>query len=109
MEIMPYVSTVVGILVRLALPIAITLLVAYALRRLDQRWQRQGTGGRPGPVSIVRCWVLNDCPEEQRASCAVYQDQNIPCWQFNRDERGRLAPRCLNCQVFRQAPVYEPL
>lgn len=109
MEIMPLFNAAAGIVIRLALPIVITLLVAYALRQLDRRWQQQGTTKQPGAVSIVRCWVLNDCPEEQRANCAVYKERTVPCWQFHRDEHGRLAQRCLDCQVFRQAPAFEAL
>lgn len=109
MDVMPYLTSLAGILVRLALPIALTLLAAYALRRLDQRWQSQAAARQPGPVSVIKCWVLNDCPAEQRANCPVYQKQNLPCWQAYRDKAGRLPERCLDCQVFRQAPVIEPV
>ena len=109
MESMPHVSYLAGILVRLAVPIAITLLAAYGLRRLDQRWQQQATSNQSSAAGLIKCWVLNDCPSEQRANCAVYQERRLPCWQAFRDEAGRLPTRCLDCDVFRQAPVIEPV
>ncbi len=109
MEIMPTISYLAGILVRMAVPIVITLLVAYGLRRLDQRWQNQAISNQPSAAGLIKCWVLNDCPPEQRAKCAVYQEQKLPCWQAFRDEKGRLPKRCLECDVFRQAPVFEPV
>lgn len=101
------VSVVLGLLLRLALPLALTLLAAYLLRRLDQRWQQQGLNNQPGTVEVLKCWVLNDCPPEQRERCAAYQQSSVPCWQVFRDEAGRLPQRCLSCRVFRQTPVLE--
>jgi hypothetical protein len=107
MEGLSILTAIFGFLIRLALPIALTLLAAYLLRRLDQRWQQQGSVAQPGPVAVLKCWVMNDCPPEQRERCAAYQQHNVPCWQVFRDEAGRLPQRCLGCEVFRQSPVLE--
>ena len=34
-------TLIIGLLIRLALPILITILVVYALRQLDERWKRE--------------------------------------------------------------------
>jgi hypothetical protein len=107
MDGLSIISVGFGILIRLAIPVAVTLVVAYVLRQLDQRWQQEASVGAPSPIEVLQCWVLNDCPPERREKCAAYHQQNIPCWQVFRDEAGRLPQRCLSCDVFRKAPVVE--
>jgi hypothetical protein len=109
MDGMAILSSVLGIAIRLVLPLAVTLLVAYGLRRLDQRWQEEAAARQTGPMSFIRCWVLNDCPDEKRANCPVFQEKNLPCWQVFRDEAGRLPSQCLGCEVFRRAPALETI
>ena len=103
------VTLALGLLVRLLLPVGLTLSVAWLLRRLDRRWRAEATGQIPAARSlqVLRCWVLNDCPEEQRSRCAAYQQQGTPCWQLFRDHHGRLRTSCLDCEVFRLSPVAE--
>lgn len=109
MEGISILSVLAGLLLRLGLPVALTLLVAYGLSRLDKRWQQQANQYRPSPVRVIKCWVLNDCSPEQREACAAYQQAGSPCWQIFRDDAGRLQERCLGCDVFRNAPVIEPV
>lgn len=54
------------------------------------------------------CWLINDCPPEIRDACVAYQNPDIPCWQHFRSEGGGpLMSNCLECGVFRVAPVPE--
>lgn len=96
-----------GVVLRLGLPLALTLGATWLLRRLDLKWQAEAEDGRPGlgavALGAIRCWVVNDCPPDRRQSCPAYLEKDIPCWQHFRDERGRLAEPCLGCHVFRQA------
>lgn len=103
---------VVGIILRFGVPLLLTFGAAWLLRLLDERWQSEverGEAPAGDGVRALRCWVLKDCPEDTRAGCPAYQDRSIPCWQHFRDERGRLAERCLSCQIFRRQPVPEPV
>jgi hypothetical protein len=101
---------VVGLLVRFALPIAITLLVIMWLRWLDTRWQKQAidrlqmAGQRVG-IGGVRCWETKGCSPESRASCPAYQNKELPCWQVFREQDGLLREDCFGCDVFRLAPI----
>lgn len=100
-------AMILGLLLRIAVPLIVTFLVVFFLKRLDERWKRETDVGaaqlvKPGNVG---CWDINNCPEEKRARCKAYQNPDTPCWQVFRGENGRLQERCIGCDVFRHAPV----
>jgi hypothetical protein len=97
-------------LLRFGIPVLATLLVIWAFKRLDARWQDEAKEqlervGREILVPTVRCWVLKGCPEDKKMNCPAYQNQDIPCWQQFRADDGTLKEDCLGCGVFRGAPV----
>lgn len=97
-------------LLRFGLPVLATILVVWFFRRLDARWQAKAQeykarSGIESLVPVVRCWLINDCPEERRQNCPAYQNQEKPCWQHFRAVDGSLKESCLGCGVFRGAPV----
>jgi len=98
-------AVVTGIALRLAIPIGITAIAIYFLRRLDNRWQAEAEEQLLLPVvEKEKCWECNDCLPEMRAACAGYQSEQ-PCWQALRKENGYLQERCLGCDVFKKAPI----
>lgn len=102
-----------GLLLRFGVPIAITALLAWALRRLDARWQleaerqqaTQAAQVAPAYTPSTPCWQVNQCSHERRKECPAYADVHKPCWQHFRNGRGELPRRCLGCDVFKLAPV----
>jgi hypothetical protein len=98
-------AVITGFALRLAIPIAITAIAIYFLRRLDTRWQAEAEEQLLLPVvEKPKCWEVNGCTPEMRATCAGYQSDQ-PCWQAFREENGHLKERCLGCDVFRKAPI----
>jgi hypothetical protein len=96
-----------GVVLRLAIPIAITLAFIWALRRLDERWQAEA---KPDTelvqVKNPGCWKINKCTPEMRARCNAYAHPETPCWQYFREQNhGHLQERCLGCKVFKEAPA----
>lgn len=101
------ISLVGGLVLRLGLPVVLTILGIWLLRKLDEHWKQQaeqveGVGQRvlarnPG------CWDMHHCSEEQRAHCLAYAHPEKPCWQIFRSTDGRLREGCLGCDVFQQA------
>ena len=75
-------------ILRLGVPLAITLAVAYGLRRLDAKWegeaQRQSRSPREATVA--------DCRYAGRA--------DMPCWVARRQAEGQLSPECYGCARF---------
>jgi hypothetical protein len=100
-------NVVVGVLVRLGVPLLLTAGAIWLLRRLDARWQREAEQTRTlvPQVPVARCWEERNCPPERAVHCPAYQDQSQPCWQTFRDGQGNLQERCLACQLFQQAAV----
>ena len=94
-----------GIAIRLAIPIGITAIAIIFLRRLDNRWQAEAEEQLLLPVvEKTKCWEINGCTAEMRATCAGHQSEQ-PCWQAFREENGYLQERCLGCDVFQKAPI----
>ena len=92
-----------GLLVRLAIPIAVTALLIILLRRLDAHWQKEAT---PPMLAVEKpeCWKVKGCRPEQREHCAGAQSP-LPCWQAFRLPNGYLREECLTCKVFIEAPA----
>lgn len=103
---------VIGFIVRLGAPLALTVGLVWWLRKLDQRWQAEAERARQRvwpkmqpSVFTPLCWETRNCPPERRASCLAYAHPETPCWQTFRNSAGHLKPACLDCTVFRKWPV----
>jgi hypothetical protein len=95
----------IGLVLRLALPIALTVIVISFLRKLDARWQREAERESQLPAAEkTNCWEVKGCTREMRAECPAPKSL-LPCWQVNRASSGHLREDCLTCKIFRNAPV----
>jgi len=93
-----------GLVIRLALPIAVTVGFIAVLRRLDARWQFEAEQSARQPIEKLKCWQIKNCSPAEREACQV-RNAAEPCWQERRLSNGYLAEECLDCDVFVQAPV----
>jgi len=102
-----FLTIIVGLLLRFGIPIALTAVVIYLLKRLDEHWQADARRELiVAPMAHnTGCWDVKNCSPEQRKKCSAYSHPETPCWQQYRDKRGYLQEQCLGCDVFRQAPV----
>ena len=100
----PVVTIVLGLLLRIGIPVAMTALIFYLLRRLDERWQKEALA-IPVISSQRPCWEMKGCAEEKRKNCLASARPNVPCWQVFRTNNGLLREDCLGCDVFRLAPT----
>ncbi|TFH33868.1 MAG: hypothetical protein E4G99_10680 [Anaerolineales bacterium] len=104
-------AVILGVLLRFGIPVLVTAGFVYFLRRLDERWQREGTqreAVRPDEIRIfseLRCWILNDCTAEQRQRCPAFIEAIRPCWQVHRNGNGSMKEDCLGCEIFKGARV----
>ena len=101
---------VVGVLIRFAIPIGLTLVAIWFFRRLDQRWKAEAEELTRMQMAMAMakrtpCWEQKQCSPEKLESCPVYAQKELPCWQVLRDKNGNLKPGCLDCGVFRNAPL----
>jgi hypothetical protein len=95
---------VLGILLRIGLPLASTAVLFFLLRRLDERWRKEA---RVFPVAVPGkpCWEIKGCSKAKIDNCPAAAQPKVPCWQVFRSKNGVLKETCLGCEVFRQAPV----
>lgn len=96
-------ALVAGVVIRLAIPVILTILVVQLLRIWDARWQREAESA-PLLIEKPACWEVKKCAPECRESCPGYTSP-LPCWQARRMDNGYLREECLGCKVFLQAPV----
>lgn len=102
----PILAFVVGLLLRLGVPLLLTVLVVIALRRLDARWQKEAELERSLLVKDeTPCWKEQGLSVEEIKTKAA--ESGIPCWQTHRLSNGYLREACLECEVFLAAPVPE--
>ena len=102
-----YLAIGLGLVIRIGLPIAITGLVIFFLRKLDNRWQAEAKACLQiqTEAGTTPCWEVKKCETEQMKTCPVVQQNESLCWQLYRTEQGALKDICLGCDVFRQAPL----
>lgn len=95
---------------RLAVPVVITLGIAWGLRRLDARWEAKAqTAKQPEQVvqlteKPVPCWKEKGCSKEAMASCPACKWHDLPCWLARLRVENHLPAECINCHRFRPAP-----
>lgn len=89
-------------LVRLGVPLAITLAIAYALRRLDIRWQAEAMKARHPAQALLEepCWTQKGCDPKRRTLCPAFQRPDLPCWRARHLVEGRLPSECQTCGRF---------
>jgi hypothetical protein len=100
--IISFLFVLAGLLLRLAIPIALTAGLIYLLRKLDTHWQSEAQV--PALVEKLQCWKIKGCLPEQMENCIAGQS-SLPCWQTYRLPNGYLREECLSCEVFRKAPI----
>ena len=105
-EMITILTMIIGVLLRVAIPIAVTLTFIKLLKWLDERWQHEAEEGATlVKVGNVGCWDVNNCSAEQRVGCQAYANPDKPCWQVFREKDGRLQERCIGCDIFKHTPV----
>ena len=98
-----FVAILAGFLLRLAIPIVLTVLLIIILRKLDSRWQVEANH-QALSIQKPECWKIKGCTPEQIQNCPASKS-SLPCWQVYRLPNGYLNDECLSCSVFIEAPV----
>ncbi len=104
-------------ILRLGIPLALSLLLAWGLHRLDKYWQSkpgrpQAIPGQPSGATEARatdvppglvdrpCWAYRGCPESKRKSCPAGCGTDVLCWLARLRHDGRLPAACRTCPIF---------
>ncbi len=92
-----------GLLLRLAIPIAGTMILVYFLRKLDAHWKTEAQLP-PTPAQKAECWKVKGCSAAEKKDCPAAASP-LPCWQVFRQPNGYLQEGCISCPVFIDAPT----
>ncbi len=113
------------LVLRILVPLGITLILGYLLNRLCERWQAEAEAGsrtwvqteraaegmrpalRIAPPPDAPCWVVQDCDPPSRANCPAYLQSEIPCWLARLKAEGALPSSCPTCPLFTQILAQE--
>ena len=98
-------SLIIGLVIRIGLPVTLTIGILYVLKKLDKRWQKTQIALPVIASSYKSCWKVKNCPEEKRKECPAFQNPEVPCWQTFRANTGLLKENCLGCVVFQNTWV----
>ncbi len=95
-----------GLFVRLLVPILLTVIVVILLRKLDVRWQKEARSEiNKLSKENTPCWKDKGLSNEEMISNAANTEP--PCWQAQRLSNGYLREDCLDCVVFLSTPIPE--
>lgn len=95
---------ITGIFLRLIVPLVITALIVFALRRLDIRWQTEAEKEHQVLAKDgTPCWKEQGLSMEEIK--LRVEEGAQPCWQAHRLSNGYLQEACLDCDVFLNAPI----
>lgn len=98
-----------GLLIRFGLPALLMVGLVSVLRRLDARWQREALYRQKLAAADTSKHTLDlSACGVDGISHALSIQSSEPCWQVFRKSNGYLHEECLNCKVFRAAPVLLP-
>ena len=108
---------------RLGIPLLITLAVGYWLRRLDAKWQAealaqqvaqeiQSDAEQQPDFEIYKvidqpCWELKGCSAAVCEQCPAFQQPDMPCWLVRYRAEGRLPANCYRCKMFSPRPTVQ--
>ncbi len=98
-----FLAILAGFLLRLAIPIAGTVILIYFLRKLDAHWQVEAQLP-PKPAQKIECWKIKGCSPAQKRKCPAASSP-LPCWQVFRQPNGYLQEECISCKIFIDAPI----
>lgn len=52
--------------------------------------------------SLIPCWEVVKCSEEDRKNCNAFQSHEQPCWTFNHPNTTCESMDCRECDVYRK-------
>lgn len=98
-------------LLRIGVPVAITLAFGYWLEkklRPPEQSQENGTiqpeitpRTRSSKIIQLHCWDLKHCEGAKRAQCAASRHPDLPCWLALQVEGEKVREECFTCGLYK--------
>jgi hypothetical protein len=100
------VLVIIGMFIlRLGVPLLVTVALGYLLRRLDTRWEAEAqaeakTRRKMEVAQQQPCWVEKGCSPEHYTRCPGYRFSHLPCWLARLRAQNQLPAGCPDCTRF---------
>lgn len=65
--------------------------------------KKVGIAGLRRLLSLIPCWKIHNCTQEDRERCPAFQDDNTPCWTVQPKPAACGSADCRTCPVYSQA------
>jgi len=98
----PTLVILIGLALRVMVPVALTVLIVYSLGKLDARWQAEAKAEEKA-LAVDEMPCVKGLSLDQVKSHLLLSEQ--PCWQAQRSHSGYLNEACLDCEIFLKAPA----
>ncbi len=59
--------------------------------------------------SLIPCWDIVKCSDEERSRCSAYQKNFMPCWTYDHDDNVCSDRACRLCPVYKEYSDYDKL
>lgn len=114
-------AVIVGLFaLRCVVPIVLMLVIGYAMKRLVRHWENEeaaqpqasiplamaSPAARQQSKSKIPCWVLNNCDEKTRRSCAAFASPTLACWVARLQAEGQIPAKCAGCALYTGSPSF---
>lgn len=100
-----------GFILRIGIPVGLTVLLGSFLKRLDARWQSEAKEIKITMLESKKkdptppCWEYMNCHPSIRNSCPVYGNLETSCWEYFRSN-GSVRSDCKLCK-YRQTVLFK--
>ncbi len=103
MGVLEILTIILGFILRVGVPLGITFLFVWLLKRLDTSWKVEAEKEHRrllGEGAQAHCWEYYGCAPHRRQKCPAFNNQENPCWENFKVGR-HLQESCRLC-AFRQ-------
>ena len=108
-EIMDGLVIIVMFVLRIGLPVGITLAAGYWIeKKLQPREEKRIAATQPGRRVIrsgkiiqVHCWDVKRCLPAMRAQCAASLHPDLPCWLALQADGQPVREECFTCAFYK--------
>lgn len=112
-ELLNTIFVLAGFLVRIGVPIAITLALGYWLEKKlrpaeekdDVVIELQRRAAKSPKIIQLHCWDLHRCDAARRAACAAYEHPDLPCWLALQVEGAKVREECFTCALYKPQTI----
>jgi MerR family transcriptional regulator, heat shock protein HspR len=70
--------------------------------RLKIQEKKYSINGIKAMLSLIPCWSVIHCSEEDRMACESYNQASKPCWMFKHENNICAKQDCRDCEVYLQ-------